>query len=309
MPEGTGFRILFAAAAIMRSFGALLAMISAAVLAELTLLDALPTLPIPRETSAALLRAVPELLFFLLVTWLLLRLDQKAKFLDLGLHWNVEAVKDVLLFGALGALALGLLVLPLVWAGGGVLRFTEQRVQNWEMFTVCTALLFVGSMAEEILLRGYAFQTLVKPLHLLGALIFANGIFAGLHLANPGANEYSIANTFLAGCVLGLLVVVRRSLWPAVGAHFGWNLMTPLVGVKLSGMSLPLTGAVVEWKWDDLWTGGNYGPEAGVPCLVLLLGLLFWLVRLFYQQQETAPPAIPLPPASGPNEEQPEEPL
>ena len=134
-------------------------------------------------------------------------------------------------------------------------------------------------------MRGYPFQTLIRPLHLLGALISVNAAFASLHLFNPGANEFSLSNTFLAGCVLGMLFILKRSLWAPIGAHFGWNFASPLLGVPLSGMDIPIVNFQVRWTGDSLWTGGEYGPEGSLPCTILLSLLLFVLIQLYYRQQ------------------------
>lgn len=278
----------------MQSFGALLAMLSAAALSELLLIDKLPALPLPRSIGNTLLRSVPELFFFLLVTWVLVRLIYKGGLRDVGLAVTRRSLMDFLLYTALGALAVSTLVLPLVWMGMGAFRYSETRMSEPRLAILVLFLLLLAALGEEVAMRGYAFQTLIRPLHLLGALIFVNGIFAALHWVNPSASEYSIANTFLAGCVLGMLLVVRRNLWAPAGAHFGWNAATPLLGVNLSGMPIQISGLSVEWFADPLWTGGAYGPEGSLPCTVLLLSLLLVLTLLYYRAQEPkANPAGP----------------
>jgi hypothetical protein len=280
--EGWGIRVIVAIASLMRSIGALLAMFSTAALADFYLGPLLAPIPLPRGIGPSLLRAIPELIFFLAVTWALLRFGHKATLADLGLSLERRAMGETILFTLLGAAGLSVLVLPLVALGMGSFR-AEPRIQDPTIVALCVALLFLASFGEELFLRGYALQTLIQPLHLLGAVIATNGIFAALHLGNPSANEYSVANTFLAGCVLTMIVVVRRSLWAATGAHFGWNLATPLLGVNLSGMPFPISGYAVEWRTDPVWSGGEYGPEGSALCTGLLLILLFLLVWLYYR--------------------------
>ncbi|MCX6609962.1 MAG: CPBP family intramembrane metalloprotease [Acidobacteria bacterium] len=135
-------------------------------------------------------------------------------------------------------------------------------------------------------MRGYPFQTLVQPIHMLGAVLVTSAPFAALHWNNPGANEYTMVNTFLAGAALGMLMAWRRSLWAAAGAHFGWNFTTVLFGLNVSGMPVPVMPFTIRWKVDEIWTGGSYGPEGGLPCMMLLSALLLVLIRLYYHREE-----------------------
>ncbi len=265
-------------------------MFSSATLADFYLARPFSAIPVPRGIGDSLLRGIPEFVLFLGISWLLVHFGHRASLADLGLGWNAQALRDLGLYLLAGAAAVSLVVLPLVAAGFGSFRSSEQTVQGWGQIALLVFLLFLAALGEEIFLRGYAFQTLIQPLHLLGALVTVNGIFAALHLGNPSVNEFAVANTFLAGCVLAMLVVVCRSLWAPVGAHFGWNLATPLLGVNLSGMPLPITPYSVEWHTSSFWTGGGYGPEASVLCTGLLLALLFSLVLVYYRRQDAVPP-------------------
>ncbi len=289
VPPGAGFRVIIAVASLMRSLGAQLAMFSMATLANLMLEPFAPSLALPRRVGMSLLAALPELLIFLGVTWILLRYLHRASLREIGFPPGRDAVRELALFGFGGAVAVSLTVLPLVALGGGAFRQSEPRIQSWATAALCVGLLALAAAAEEVLARGYGFQTLVQPLHWTGALLVSNGVFAALHMNNRNANEFSIANTFLAGCVLGMLLMVRQNLWAPIGAHFGWNLATPLLGVNLSGLPLQLTRYSIEWRWDPHWTGGGYGPEAGVPCTVLLSALLLFLLRLHFQRDNSNP--------------------
>jgi uncharacterized protein len=138
---------------------------------------------------------------------------------------------------------------------------------------------YLAAAAEEVLFRGYAFQALVEAIGVWPALVGSSATFAFFHSANPNVNAIALANIFLAGLVLGLAYLRTRSLWFATALHAGWNwVMASALGFPVSGLILldtPLYDAVAtgpEW-----WTGGDFGPEAGLAgTLVLLLGLA-WL--------------------------------
>jgi hypothetical protein len=283
LPDGWGFRVIVAIASLMRSFGALLAMFSVVTLVDFFYVPFMAFVPLPRDIGPSLLRAVPEVLICVPISWVLLRFGHRLSLRELGIHSGLGALKEFAIFTLAGAVSVSLVVLPLILLGLGAFRQSEARIHNPWIVLLCVLLLFLASCSEELVMRGYAFQSLIQPLHLLGALIATSSIFAVLHLWNPWASECSIANTFLAGCVLGMILVVRRSLWAAIGAHFGWNTMTPFLGVNLSGMPLQITGYSIEWRGDPTITGGGYGPEGSIVCTALLLILLFFLIWLYYR--------------------------
>lgn len=287
IPDGWIFRSLLAFAALMRSSGALIAMVTSAILLHLLIEKWHYFIPMPRMLAANLLRAIPELIMGLLISWLLLRFAHRAKLSDLGLPLLRSAIAETLLSILGGGLMIALLVVPLLIMGMGEIASAETKIRGPYGLVVLILLLFIAALSEELILRGYVFQTLVQPLHLLGAVLVTSAPFALLHWNNPGANEYTMVNTFLAGAVLGMLMAWRRSLWAAAGAHFGWNFATVLFGLNVSGMAVPVVPFRIRWKLDEIWTGGNYGPEGGLPCMVLLSALLLVLIRLYYHRGES----------------------
>ena len=91
--------------------------------------------------------------------------------------------------------------------------------------------------------------------------------------------------------VLGLLVgglflaygyVRTRSLWLPVGLHIGWNFFEGVVfGFPVSGLDIyPLLRIKVNGP--VLWTGGAFGPEAGLivlPALILGAALIYFYTQ------------------------------
>ncbi len=71
-----------------------------------------------------------------------------------------------------------------------------------------------------------------------------------------------------------------RSLWFATGVHLGWNwTMATLFDLPVSGFvsDTPIYTAVVTGP--ALWTGGAFGPEAGLAGTVAIAGGTAWLYR------------------------------
>lgn len=252
IPEGWIFRALLGLAALMRSFGAVLAIHTSAILLSLPLLPYAHKIPMPRRLGENMLLAIPESIMALIVSWMLVRFAHRTTLSELGLGWDRSAIRELLFATIAGALAIALVIAPPLLSGAGQWLPAEAKVRGPSGALILLGLLALAAFSEELILRGYPLQTLAHPLHLLGGLILTSGGFAALHWNNFGANEFTTTNTFLAGCVLGMIVAWRRSLWAATGAHFGWNLATILAGLNVSGIPIPVMPYKLSWSASPL---------------------------------------------------------
>jgi membrane protease YdiL (CAAX protease family) len=137
-------------------------------------------------------------------------------------------------------------------------------------------LIFCGAAGEEMLFHGFAFQSLMAGLGPFATILPVGMLFGMLHLGNPDATWLSTANTVGFGVVFGYAVYRTSGLWLPIGMHFGWNMALPFFGVKISGITMRVTGYEMTWDAGPLWSGGTYGPEGSVLTTgVLALVLLF----------------------------------
>jgi membrane protease YdiL (CAAX protease family) len=128
---------------------------------------------------------------------------------------------------------------------------------------------------EELLSRGYHLQTIASGLNLFWGVILSSAIFGFLHLNNPGATWISTVGIFLAGLFFAYAYVRTKQLWLCMGMHLGWNFFEGVAfGFPVSGLDIyPLTRIQVHGP--ELWTGGVFGPEAGLIVLpALFLGVI-----------------------------------
>ncbi|MFH1184245.1 MAG: type II CAAX endopeptidase family protein [Chloroflexota bacterium] len=135
---------------------------------------------------------------------------------------------------------------------------------------------------EELMSRGYHLQTLASGLTLGWGWILSSTAFGVLHLANPHANWMAVAGIVLAGLFLGYAYVRTGRLWLSIGLHTGWNFFEGVVfGFPVSGIAFYHL-ARISVSGPELWTGGEFGPEAGlllIPALALGFGLVSWYTR------------------------------
>lgn len=106
-------------------------------------------------------------------------------------------------------------------------------------------------------------------------MLISSAIFGLLHLGNPNATWASAAGIFFAGLFLALGFVRTGQLWLSIGLHIGWNFFEGIVfGFPVSGFAtFPLIRYSISGP--TLWSGGAFGPEAGLIVLpALFLGAL-----------------------------------
>lgn len=138
---------------------------------------------------------------------------------------------------------------------------------------------FGTALLEEVLFRAIVFRLVERAAGTWVALGVSALLFGGAHLANPHATlGGALAIALEAGVPLAALFVLTRSLWPVVGLHWGWDLAEgPLFGTQVSGNGAGGAagpGGVASVlhahvSGPALWTGGAFGPEAGLVVVLL----------------------------------------
>lgn len=132
--------------------------------------------------------------------------------------------------------------------------------------------------AEEVLLRGYALAAMARVWGPGVALGGTSVVFGLLHGANPEVGALGLLGVTAAGLWLGALVLKWGSIWPAIGAHLGWNWGIGYGGdVAVSGLEVAdapgYDGLPVGADW---LSGGGFGVEAS-GLAIAALTLAAWM--------------------------------
>jgi membrane protease YdiL (CAAX protease family) len=140
--------------------------------------------------------------------------------------------------------------------------------------------LLAGSLAEELMFRGYPFQRLVEAIGARGAIAVFSVLFALVHILNPGASAWGLIDTVVIGIAFSIAYLRTRALWLPWGFHFAWNATLGLVcGLPVSGIRLFNTLVHTTASGPRWLTGGAYGLEASVPGAIAVLAALVVLSR------------------------------
>ncbi|MFN7624935.1 MAG: CPBP family intramembrane glutamic endopeptidase [Acidobacteriota bacterium] len=142
-------------------------------------------------------------------------------------------------------------------------------------------MMLLAALFEELLYRGYAFQTLLRGVHPLVPLALLSSLFGLSHLGNPNSTFFSTLNTILAGIWLSLAYLEVRNLWLPTGLHLGWNLaLGPIFGLPVSGRLIPAHPLLITTSTAPEWiTGGAYGSEGGAAATLALLAAIVFILR------------------------------
>jgi membrane protease YdiL (CAAX protease family) len=144
---------------------------------------------------------------------------------------------------------------------------------------------FWGALYEEGLFRAIIFRLTERSLGTWISLALSAVLFGAAHLQNPNATLIgAVAIAVEAGVLLAALYQLTGSLWAAVGLHWAWNVFEGAVyGVPVSGIPIPRGILTARLAGPTLWTGGAFGPEAGVIAMAIGvaagLGLLLQVAR------------------------------
>lgn len=230
-----------------------------------------------------------QILNFLIITssvYVARRWLDKRSFESLGLQIDKHTLLDLLAGIGITFVQMGfiyVLMLALGWLTfeGFAWEFDPLNVVITNVITFFIMFIFVG-WNEELLSRGYHLQTIASGLNLFWGVIISSAVFGLLHLGNPNATWISAAGIFFAGVYLAYGYIRTKQLWLSIGLHIGWNFFEGVVfGFPVSGLDIyALTRISVHGP--ELWTGGAFGPEAGLIVLpsLLLGGLLIYLYTM-----------------------------
>ncbi len=229
----------------------------------------------------------------LLVSWASLRFLDRLRFGALGFSLHSTWRREVLFGFAISAAMITVIVglqsiagtrvrLNPFWFRTEGVDWAALGVVSKELLMAFVLLILAGAF-EELVFRGYAFQTLLRGISPVVPILALSIFFALGHWNNPSRTLFSTINTVLAGVWLAVAYLKTRSLWFATALHFGWNwTMGAFFGLPVSGLLIPQHPILLSTTETTPWlTGGSYGPEGGAAATVVVMISIFliWKTR------------------------------
>jgi hypothetical protein len=210
----------------------------------------------------------------------------------IGLWANRRALRDA---GA--GVGIGVAMMAGIFVAELLLGYASPVWQGFSPGQAGLALLRLGAafavaaVLEELLFRGYAFQTLMQGITFVPAMVVLSLLFALAHAQNPNVTVIGLCNVALAGMWLSFAYLKTRGLWLPIGLHFGWNFaQTGLFGFPTSGGQFSgLRPIITEQSGPEWVTGGAFGPEGGVLATVALIAGTWYLLK---SEAFAAPPGV-----------------
>lgn len=223
-------------------------------------------------------------------TWFAARFLDRRSLRDLGLQMDSAWWRDLAFGLGLGAALMTLVFLAeraLGWVTVVKTFSVEPADTPFAVGILAPVVVFVVvGISEEILSRGYQTRNMAEGFNfggrhprraLVAAWTVSSLLFGMLHVFNPNSTWISTLNLMLAGLFLGLGLVLTGRLGLPIGLHITWNFFQGNVfGFPVSGNDFTsATFIAIRQGGPTLWTGGAFGPEAGlIGVAAILLGSL-----------------------------------
>lgn len=134
---------------------------------------------------------------------------------------------------------------------------------------------------EELVTRSILMNYFASKYNVLAGIIINSLIFSLLHLGNNAFSPLAAINIFLVGILFSLLFYISDDIFLPAAAHSFWNFAQGnIFGISVSGT--PLSSNTIfksNLLANDLWTGGQFGIEAGLACTIVLILVNIYLVK------------------------------
>jgi membrane protease YdiL (CAAX protease family) len=218
------------------------------------------------------------------VSWVCLRFLERMNLSALGFALRGDWYGDVLKGCAISGVMIAAVVALQIAGGGTRLGFNPILSQgqggiNWAgarsvaaEIVAALALLILAAAFEELIFRGYAFQTLLRGAPAIVPILLLSIYFGWAHWHNPNRTFLSTANTTLAGVWLSIAYLKTRNLWFPTALHFAWNwTMGVFFGIPISGLRIERPLLITSDDGPVWLTGGSYGSEGGAAATVVLI--------------------------------------
>ncbi|KCZ92104.1 CPBP family intramembrane glutamic endopeptidase [Hyphomonas johnsonii] len=199
-----------------------------------------------------------------------------------GLSFDWVIARDLFAGGLVGVMAVGL-----IWVVSDRLGFFGTISVNRAAFDTLFWLFLLKTLLvafwEETVFRGFLLVNLLESLSdvlgrqgaMAGAALLSSLAFGAVHAGTSHFSIFAFMLLTLNGIVWCIPILMTRRLGLSIGMHALWNFaQTKMFGFPMSGNPPEGSLIVADLKGPEAWSGGAYGPEAGLAGIVGLITML-----------------------------------
>lgn len=193
-----------------------------------------------------------------------------------------RCIPKYLLGWVLGAAMMALIAAMCTISGD--IRFVPVSEIRFGMILLFLLGYTIQGAAEEFLSRGQHMLGLTRRYGLATAVLLSSILFGLLHVFNSHFSLLAMINITLSGICFALITLITDSIFCACAMHTAWNFLQGNVfGFSVSGnpLSPSVLNVTLTAGRGALWTGGAFGPEAGLAATVVLLLTALVLFLIF----------------------------
>ena len=196
------------------------------------------------------------------------------------------ALGAIIAMAAVGAIFASLIV----WDGTALVQFHAADLSAAGQSAIGAFAIRMAMVGywEETLFRGFLFRqfsnTPAGPAKLNArtaiAVVAASLLFGLAHAWTDSFSLAAFALLSLNGAAFAVPMLMTGRLGMSIGMHAAWNFsQSSIFGLPMSGNAPSTSLASIAHKAPEWWSGGSYGPEAGLAGLfgTALMAGLAWL--------------------------------
>lgn len=198
-------------------------------------------------------------------------------YLNKGIFWGKRLAPGLLL----GAALIGIVFAAEMLAGWIKVEGFDFNPSLFLLFFILQIIIAVG---EEISFRGYILKNLIEETGIKAGICLTSFMFSAIHIPSIVYYGLDTSRGIIAFAVVGLLsaivsiIYLKYGLVSAIGFHFSWNFL------QYNIFTLAETQAGLmksRYQVQVLFTGGNYGPEAGILGFIIALFASMILIKKY----------------------------
>lgn len=244
------------------------------------LLASLLLLPIPNLSNGAIWRFWVELIPFLTIAGLtvIFWLFEKKK---VKLHIVSSPIKNSAIGIITGIIWIGTVTIILILLG--IMKIVDHNIVF--MLWLWIFSVFINTIMQELLVRGYLYQMLKTNYNVIVATIITTALFTFMHGGAFEAGIIPVMNVFTMSLLMTIVLEYTESLIAPIIMHFIWNCVGAIVigGVSLADDYPNLF--VTEFVGNVLLTGGTPKMEGSIVVLILNTVLILGFALLWKKRQ------------------------